>query len=116
LRLEEPALRQLKQRIVLRCRLEPFSADDTERYIEARFEKAGMPNQSAFSPEITGEIYVRSQGIPRLINSISDNLLLTCFAMSSKVATRGMLDEVCRDLRLESVDNRPLHATAHPAY
>lgn len=116
LKLEEPALRQLKQRIVLRCRLGAFSADETARYIEARFEKAGMPDQSVFSPETIAEIYQRSQGIPRLINSISDNLLLTCFAMSSKVATGGMLDEVCRDLHLESANARPLLATAHPAY
>ena len=52
LKFEEPALRQLKQRIVLRCRLGAFSADETARYIEARFEKAGMPDQSVFSPEI----------------------------------------------------------------
>ena len=36
--------------------------------------------------------------------------------MSSKVATGGMLDEVCRDLHLESANARPLLATAHPAY
>src|ERR1700736_7047227 len=76
-KLEAPNLRQLKQRIVLRCNLEPFSADDTVEYINARLEKAGMPGQTVFTPEIMTEIHVRAQGIPRLINAVCDNVLLT---------------------------------------
>jgi general secretion pathway protein A len=114
-RLESPSLRQLKQRIVLRCRLEPFSEEDTSRYVAARLQKAGMANQTVFSPEMLTRIHSRSQGIPRLINSLCDNLLLTCFAASSKLATPDMLDEVSRDLRLEPLDNHRSLATAHPA-
>jgi len=44
---------------------------------------------------------LRSQGIPRLINAICDNLLLTAFAMESKQAELEMLEEVTSDLRLE---------------
>ena len=106
-KLEAPNLRQLKQRIVLRCNLEPFTARDTAQYINARMEKAGMPDQNVFSPEIMTEIHVRSQGIPRLINAICDNLLLTCFAMESKTATTEMLDEVSKDMRLEWPGRRP---------
>ena len=47
------------------------------------------------------ELYARTHGIPRLINAVCDNLLVTTFAMEQKVATLPMLDEVCRDLRLE---------------
>jgi len=115
-RLEAPALRQLKQRIVLRCRLEPFSAADTAGYISARLEKAGMPQQTVFPPDILAEIHARSQGIPRLINSICDNLLLTCFAASNRVADLAMLDEVSRDMRLEWPDGHRSVATAHPGY
>jgi type II secretory pathway predicted ATPase ExeA len=74
LRLESPAIRQLKQRIVLRCRLDAFTEDDTRRYIVARLEKAGMPGQTVFPRELLGQIHARSQGIPRLINSLCDNL------------------------------------------
>ncbi len=100
-KLEAPNLRQLKQRIVLRCGLQPFSAEDTANYINARMERAGMPGQTVFSPELMAEIHLRSQGIPRVINAICDNLLLTCFAMESRVAATPMLDEVCQDMRLE---------------
>ncbi|HOK45556.1 MAG TPA: AAA family ATPase [Bryobacteraceae bacterium] len=100
-KLDAPALRQLKQRIALRCMLRPFREAETFEYIQTRMAKAGMPNQTVFPPELIAEIHLRSQGIPRLINAICDNLLLTAFAMESKVATREMLDEVSDDMRLE---------------
>jgi general secretion pathway protein A len=112
-KLEAPNLRQLKQRIVLRCNLEPFTAQDTIRYINTRMEKAGMPGQKVFTPEMMTEIHVRSQGIPRLINAICDNLLLTCFAMESKVAVVDMLDEVSKDMRLEWPGRRPRGDRTH---
>jgi general secretion pathway protein A len=115
-KLEAPELRQLKQRIVLRCGLRPFSASDTERYVNARLGKAGMPVQTVFPSEILAEIHQRTQGVPRVINSVCDNLLLTCFAAGSKVVSAEMLDEVSRDMRLESQDSRRALATAHPSF
>ncbi len=100
-KLDAPNLRQLKQRIVLRCSLAPFQPSDTEAYIRARLEKAGMPDQTVFSTELMREIHLRSQGIPRVINALCDNLLLTCFALESREAGVQMLDEICRDMRLE---------------
>ena len=115
-RLEAPELRQLKQRIVLRCRLEPFSEVETARYISARLARAGMPDQTVFPTGLLTSIHQLSLGIPRLINSICDNLLLNCFAQDSKVATANMLDEVSRDMRLEWPDGHRSLATAHPRY
>ncbi|MBV8819977.1 MAG: AAA family ATPase [Acidobacteriaceae bacterium] len=106
-KLDAPNLRQLKQRIVLRCALQPFGLAQTTEYINSRMEKAGMPQQQVISPELIEEIQVRSQGIPRVINAICDNLLLTCFAMETKVATVEMLDEVSSDMRLEWPGRRP---------
>ncbi len=100
-KLDAPNMRQLKQRIVLRCSLKPFQPRETREYIEFRLEKAGMPNQTVFSPELLAEIHLRSQGIPRLINTLCDNLLLTCFARETHTATIAMLDEICADIRLE---------------
>ncbi|MBI4873524.1 MAG: AAA family ATPase [Acidobacteria bacterium] len=100
-KLDSPNLRQLKQRIVLRCNLLPFSEIETSEYISTRLEKAGMSPQTVFSPELIAEIHRRGQGIPRLINAICDNLLLTAFALESKTASFPMLDEVSADLRLE---------------
>jgi len=106
-KLEAPNLRQLKQRIVLRCNLEPFSPEDTAQYVITRLAKAGMPDQTVFTPDLLTEIHVRAQGIPRLINAVCDNLLLTCFAVESRQATVEMLDEVSKDMRLEYAGRRP---------
>jgi general secretion pathway protein A len=100
-KLDAPNLRQLKQRIVLRCTLNPLTREETREYIESRLERVGMPDQKIFSREMLDEIYVRSRGIPRLINAICDNLLVTAFALEQRTTDRAMLDEVCRDMRLE---------------
>jgi len=100
-KLDAPNLRQLKQRIVLRCALRPFEENEAVEYITSRLEKAGMSQQSVFPPEVLSEVHRRSQGIPRLINALCDNLLLTAFALESRVATVEMLDEICHDMRLE---------------
>jgi general secretion pathway protein A len=100
-KLDAPNLRQLKQRVVLRCSLDPLEPEESSAYVESRLARAGMPNQTVFPPEVLEEIYKRSRGIPRVINLICDNLLVTAFAMEQKTTTAGMLDEVCQDLRLE---------------
>ena len=105
-KLEAKEFRQLKQRIALRCRLKPFSLTETTEYIATRLRRAGLPNQTIFPDKLLKEIHVRTQGIPRLINLVCDNLMLTSFALESRVATIGMLDEVSRDLDLE-YPNRP---------
>src|SRR6516162_2583315 len=66
-KLDAPNMRQLKQRILLRCNLQPFTLRDAVEYVDSRLEKAGMPNQRLYSDELLSEIHIRSQGIPRLI-------------------------------------------------
>ncbi|HEX4276149.1 MAG TPA: AAA family ATPase [Bryobacteraceae bacterium] len=100
-KLEQSEYRQLKQRIALRCHLRPFTAAETAQYIASRLARSGMREQTVFPVDVLVEIQRRTQGIPRLINSVCDNLLLTSFAMESKVANVEMLDEVSRDLHLE---------------
>ena len=99
-KLEEPNYRQLRQRIGLRCRLRPFSPAETAAYIATRLARAGMREQTVFPPDVLLEIHKRTQGIPRLINLVSDNLLLTAFAMEKRQASIEMLDEVTRDMDL----------------
>jgi general secretion pathway protein A len=100
-KLDAPNLRQLKQRVVLRCNLNPLTRKETAEYIASRLATAGMANQTLFPPELIEEIYARSNGIPRVINSICDNMLVMAFAMEQKTTTVEMLDEVSRDMRLE---------------
>jgi general secretion pathway protein A len=100
-KLEAPEFRQLKQRIALRCALRAFHLDETVAYIHSRMARAGVPDQTFISRDLIDAIHLRAQGIPRLINAICDNLLLTAFAMETRIASIAMLDEVTSDMRLE---------------
>jgi general secretion pathway protein A len=118
-KIEAPNLRQLKQRIVLRCNLDAFTLEDSREYINARMAKAGLADQRVLSPDLIAEIHLRAQGIPRVINAVCDNLLLTCFATETKVATLDMLDEVSKDMRLETTGRRLRGQRSHlgePSY
>ena len=109
-KLDAPNLRQLKQRIVLRCNLQPFTLRDAVEYMDSRLERAGVTEQNIFTEELMAEIHLRSQGIPRVINAICDNLLLTAFAEESKTCNVEMLDEVCKDMRLEWPGSRRMRS------
>ena len=86
-KLDAPNLRQLKQRLVLRCTLNPLTEVECAEYIESRTGSRGLKNQTLFSRELMSEIFLRARGIPRVINAICDNLLVTMFAMEQRSAT-----------------------------
>ncbi len=83
-KLDAPNLRQLKQRVVLRCSVNPLSAEQTLEYVKERMARAGVQEQQIFPEELLLELYTRTHGIPRLINAVCDNLLVTAFAMGRK--------------------------------
>jgi general secretion pathway protein A len=101
-KLDSPQLRQLKQRITLRCTLGPFEEIETRAYIWQRMKRAGMTFEAVlvFPPATVAAIYHYSQGIPRLINTICENALIHAYAQQSKQVTEQMVDEVATDLRL----------------
>jgi general secretion pathway protein A len=101
-KLDSPQLRQLKQRITLRCTLGPFEEIETRAYIWQRMKRAGMTFEAVlvFPPATVAAIYHYSQGIPRLINTICENALIQAYAQQSKQVTEEMVDEVATDLRL----------------
>ncbi len=99
-RLNEPALRQLKQRIALRCELAPLDIDQTARYIADRLRIAGGDHRNIFAREAAIEVHQRSGGIPRTISVICDNALLGAFALGTRMVTLEIVRDVCRDLDL----------------
>jgi len=100
-RLNQTSLRQLKQRIALRCALAPLDARDTAGYIAGRIRIAGGKSEQLFTREAVLTISERSGGIPRLINVICDNALIAGFASDRRPVTRDFVEEVCRDFDLQ---------------
>src|SRR3954469_12897050 len=84
-KLERSEYRQLKQRVALRCALRGFDVPEAIAYINSRMARAGLASQTIIPRELIEEIQFRTQGIPRLINGVCDNLLLTAFAMETRV-------------------------------
>ncbi len=96
-RLNEPGLRQLKQRVALRCRLDALDVREAAVYISGRIRLAGGVSRALFTREAVMAIHEYSGGIPRVINVICDNVLLSAFATSQSPAPRALVEEVCRD-------------------
>ena len=102
-KLDSVGLRQLKQRIAFRTQLDPLSAEETKTYIERRLRIAGADPASAplFSPHALAKVYRYSQGLPRLINTICENALITAYARRLPGPTAEIIEEVARDFRLD---------------
>lgn len=92
--LNKPQLRQLKQRVSLRCVLKPLTVFEVDRYIRFRLKVAGADNLNIFDEQAVRLIYRASSGIPRIINNVCDNSLLFGYAANQKRVTRGIIEEV----------------------
>jgi general secretion pathway protein A len=99
-RLNTTELRQLKQRVALRCEIGPFQLEETASYIASRIHGAGGRAAGLFTREAVMTIHSRAAGIPRTINVICDNALLSGFALGVTRVTNSMVVEVCRDFDL----------------
>lgn len=99
-RLNEPGLRQLKQRVALRCQLAPLTLQETASYIVARITAAGGNAARLFTREAVVCIHEHAQGIPRTISVICDNALVTAMALGRRPVDLGMVTEVCKDFDL----------------
>ena len=99
--LEKPSLRQLKQRVTLRCGLKPFTLSDTAAYIGSRIATAGGAASEVFTQDAVALIHRYSRGIARTVNVICDNALVTGMALQRRPVDRQIIFEVCRDLSLQ---------------
>jgi hypothetical protein len=98
--LNEVGLRQLKQRVTLRCEITPFTQQETAAYIAWRIRTAGGDAAKLFTREAVMLIYERSGGIPRTISVICDNALLTGFGLGRQPVNYEVVLEIVNDFDL----------------
>jgi general secretion pathway protein A len=98
-------LRQLKQRIALRLYIDPLTPSEVQQYIRARWAKAGAQAAPPFSPDALAMIGQWSQGIPRLINSLSDSSLLMAYGDESALVGLNYVRNAATNLGL--IDSLP---------
>ncbi len=104
-KLDSVELRQLKQRIALRARLDPLDLEATKGYIERRLQIASAaPQADALFPEQTiRAVYRHSRGFPRLINTICENALVVAYARQIRSVTPDIIEDVATEFRLDVV-------------
>ena len=96
--LNQPGLRQLKQRISLRCTIQPLTEVETIKYIRFRMKTAGAGRMDLFDTEALDLICNISRGIPRVINNVCDNALLMGYAEGLQVINREIIEDVADTL------------------
>jgi general secretion pathway protein A len=97
--LNRPELRQLKQRIGIRCKILPLTRKESLAYIRHRLQQAGGDSRQLFTKGALKKIVTRSQGIPRTINIFCDNALITGFGYRKKPVTGKIVKEVLSDFQ-----------------
>src|SRR6476646_3775836 len=93
--LNNPDLRQLKQRVALRCIIKALpNVEETDRYITSRLLVAGAERTDVFSPTAIDYIFRCSEGIPRNINNLCDNAMLAGYAAGETTINRSIIEDV----------------------
>lgn len=98
--LRHPTLQQLRHRIAVTCALEPLSAVETQAYIQHRFAVAGGDAQAVFSPRAFKTLYTFTGGIPRLLQTLCDNALLSSYATGQRQVSPQTIREAAQELGL----------------
>ena len=102
-KLNQPALRQIRQRITLRCKTQPLTVEDTRGYIAQRLHISGSSGATIFSPEAVEAVHLYSRGIPRVINLLCEHSLISAFADQQKTVSAAIVEMVAREFDLHSV-------------
>ena len=102
-KLREPHLRQIRQRITLRCRTHPLTAEETNAYIAQRLRLAGANGQPIFSPEAVEAVFKYAQGIPRVTNLLCEHALINAFVDQKRPVAADLVEEIAREFELDEV-------------
>ena len=102
-KLEQPDLRPLNQRIGLRCQIPPLTPSQVHEYIGARIRVAGAQDVDLFSKDAMSRIAEYSAGIPRLVNTVCDHCLLFAYADQVRRIDRDIVEQAIGYLE----DGRP---------
>jgi general secretion pathway protein A len=118
--LNYPELRQLKQRVALRCEIKALpNVEETTHYIKSRLQVAGAAFTDIFSPGAVDYIFRCTAGIPRAINNLCDNAMLNGFAACEPVISRAIIEQVAETFdvlpRVAQTEEREAPARIFPA-
>jgi type II secretory pathway predicted ATPase ExeA len=106
-KLKLPQLRQLKQRITLRCKTAPLTKEQTHAYIAERLRIAGTTGEQIFSPEAMDTVHMYSLGIPRVVNLLCEHALINTYVEQERVVTPKIVEDIAREFQLDEIEPLP---------
>ena len=122
-KLRTPALRQLRQRIMVHSRLPVLLEEETAAYISQRLAVAGCSDTSVFPHEVVQSIYAISRGIPRVVNLLCEHALICACGEQRRVISPEMIQRIAKDFDLCSNplattgnETQPRHQYAAPPH
>jgi len=104
LKLKRVELRQLRQRITLRCKTLPLTLLEVRGYINRRLSIAGADGLPVFTPEAVETIHKYSRGIPRVINLLCEHALISAFADQQRPVPAETIETVAREFELHEIE------------
>jgi general secretion pathway protein A len=103
-KLKLPELRQLRQRIMLRCKTTPLTKEQTHDYILKRLKIAGAGDEPIFSPEAMDAVHIYSLGIPRVVNLLCEHSLVNAYVDQQRPIKSKVVEDVAREFQLDEVE------------
>jgi general secretion pathway protein A len=113
-KLKVPQLRQLRQRITLRCRTSPLSLEEAFGYIAERLRIAGANGEPIFSKEAIQTVHLYSRGIPRVVNLLCEHAMINAYVDSLRPVPAHLVEEVARDFQLDEIAPIAANGSNHP--
>ena len=105
-KLNSPSLRQLRQRIAIRCQIEALTKEELSLYINHRLHRAGANGEGpSFETEALDGIFRYTAGIPRLINIVCDRALLTGYVTEQRMIGRDIIQQSIHEIEGASEKN-----------
>ena len=105
-------LRQLRQRITLRCRTAPLSLEETYGYVAERLRIAGSNGEPVFSKEAIETVHSYAHGIPRVVNLLCEHSLINAYVDHVRPVPAHTVEEVAREFQLDEVPASELASAA----
>jgi general secretion pathway protein A len=105
IKLKRHELRQLQQRITIRCRTSPLTFEEAHGYILERLRIAGANGHTIFDPDAVGSVYAYSRGIPRIINVLCEHSLINACADGVKVVSSSAVEQAAQDCQLDRAES-----------
>jgi len=103
-KLKLPELRQLRQRIMLRCKTSPLTKEQTHDYIAERLRIAGASGELIFPPKTVETIHLYSLGIPRVVNLICEHSLINAYVEQQRSISPKIVEDVAHEFQLDEVE------------